>query len=89
MSDTGGIQLDLGRAAQWVINANLLDEAPIAWAALVGSDDAIKWCLFAASACETESYGHTGNPGNKSRQILQMSQGCVKVARFACIKWFL
>jgi hypothetical protein len=79
MLDTRCVELDLGWITQRVVDTELLDEATIARTAAVGGDNPVKRCFLAASARETESYGHTRDPGNKSRQILQMLWARVKV----------
>jgi hypothetical protein len=79
MLDTRDIEPDLSWISQRVIDTDLLDEAAVARTAAVGGNDSVKGCFFAASASETESYGHTGDPGNKSRLILQMLRARVKV----------
>jgi hypothetical protein len=47
------IDADLGWRAQGIVDAYLLDEAPIAGASLVGRDDAVERDLLAANACES------------------------------------
>jgi hypothetical protein len=79
MFDTRCIEPDLGWVAQGVVDTDLLDETAVARTAAVGGDDAVKGGFLAASASETESYGHTGDPGNKSRRILRMLRARVKV----------
>ena len=78
MIEARSVELDLGRLAQRIVDADLLDEATIARAAAVGSHDTVEGSFLAASASETKGYGHTGNPGNKSRRSLQMFQARVK-----------
>ena len=89
MLDARCIELDLFWITQRVIDTDLLDEAAIARTAAVSSYDSVKGCFFAASASETESYGHTGDPGIKSRHILQMLRSCVKECLFGEFEsWF-
>jgi hypothetical protein len=92
MLDTRRIELDLRWISQWVIDTYLLDEAAVARTSAVGSYDSVEGSFFATSASETESYGHTGDPGIKSRHILQMLRSCVKgglvvVVRTLCGSW--
>jgi hypothetical protein len=44
---------DFGRLAEGIVDANLLDEAAIAWTAAVGRNDPIERGLFSTSASES------------------------------------
>jgi hypothetical protein len=53
---SGSIDPELGRIAQGIVDAKLLDEATIAGAAAICCHDPVKGDLFAA--CAGESNGH-------------------------------
>jgi hypothetical protein len=60
MIDARLVELDLGRLTQRIVDADLLDEATVARAARIGSNDTVEGGFLAASASETKSYGHFG-----------------------------
>src|SRR3954470_1102631 len=52
------VDAELDRVAQRVIDTELLDETSIARAAPIGGHDAVKRDLLAASAGQSDCYGH-------------------------------
>ena len=52
------VHLDLGRVAQWIIDAQLFDEAPISGATAIGGDNSVERRLLATATGQSESYGH-------------------------------